>query len=123
MNRNTLLIKLLGSESANRFGYAFFYILLDIKLKLCTHLETWMTFYNFKFHNNWNNCVRMGGNLVNRNTLLIKLSGSEIENRFGYAFFYILLGIKLKLCTQLETWMTFYNSKFQNNWNNCIGIS
>ena len=90
MNRNTLLIRLSGSESVNRFGYLFFYILLDIKLKLCPHLETWMTFYKFKFQNNWNNCVGMGGNLVNRKGLLIKLSGSESANRFGYVFFYIL---------------------------------
>ena len=57
MNRNALLIKLSGSESANRFGYVFFYTLLDIKLKLCTHLETWITFYCPKFGAHWNNCV------------------------------------------------------------------
>ena len=61
-----------------------------------------MTFYNLKFQNNWNNCVGMGGNLVNRNTISIKLSGSESANRFGYVFFYTLLDIKLKLCTHLE---------------------
>ena len=94
-----------------------------MKLKLCTHLETWMTFYNLKFQNNWNNCVGMGGNLVNRNTLLIELSGSESANRYGYAFFYILLDIKLKLYPHLETWLTFYNPKFGTHWNNCVGIS
>ena len=57
MNRNTLLIKLSESEDANRFGYVFFNILLDIKLKLSTHLETWMRFYNPKFGTHWNNCV------------------------------------------------------------------
>ena len=92
-------------------------------LKLYPHLETWMTFYNPKFQNNWNNCVGMGGNLVNRNALLIKLSGSESANRFGNAFFYILLDIKLKLCTHLETWMTFYNPKFGTHWNNRVRIS
>ena len=61
-----------------------------------------MTFYNLKFQNNWNNCVGMRGNLVNRNILLIKLSGAESVNRFGYVFLYTFR-------YQVETLYTFRN--------------